>query len=108
MQEINRGDIFWADLNPTIGAEINKLRPVVIISNNTLNKIRKTVIIVLLSTSAKEIKILNIGLQGGSIARCDQIRTIDKIRLKNKQGSLNSQDLNKISQAIKIILELDI
>ncbi|MFM2345103.1 MAG: hypothetical protein RLZZ210_1716 [Pseudomonadota bacterium] len=103
---INRGDIFWANLNPTVGSEINKLRPVAILSVNSLNKARNTVIIIPLSTSAKEVKFINVGLTGGSIARCDQIRTIDKSRLKNKLGELYQSDLEKISQAIKVILGL--
>jgi len=50
---MNRGDVYWVDLDPTKGSEINKLRPCVIISANPINKARRTVIVIPLSTSAQ-------------------------------------------------------
>ena len=103
-QEIERGDVFWAQLDPTIGSEIKKTRPVVILSINPLNKARRTVVVVPLSTSAPEIKFLNVGLKGGSVARCEHIRAVDKSRLSDKIGSISESDMQKIEEGISRIL----
>ena len=79
--DISRGEVFWARLDPTVGSEIQKTRPVVVLSINPLNRARKTVVVVPLSTSAPAIDFLNVELKGGSVARCEHIRSIDKSRL---------------------------
>ncbi|HRH91887.1 MAG TPA: type II toxin-antitoxin system PemK/MazF family toxin, partial [Agitococcus sp.] len=104
MSEIKRGEIYWAQLDPTIGAEIQKTRPVVVMSNSSINKARRTVVVVPLSTSAPVIQYINVGLTGGSTARCDHIRAIDKSRLGKKIGVLSSKDLDAILDALKKIL----
>jgi mRNA interferase MazF len=101
---INRGDIYWAELDPTVGAEIQKTRPVVILSITAINKVRKTVIVVPLSTTSKEVKYINVVLTGGSTARCDQLRSIDKSRLRKQIGSLSPTDLEKISEGVSKVL----
>ena len=63
-KEIERGDVFWARLDPTVGSELQKTRPVVVLSINPLNKARKTVVVVPLSTSAPAIMFLNVALKG--------------------------------------------
>lgn len=103
-QEIERGDVFWAQLDPTIGFEIKKTRPVVILSINPLNKVRRTVVVVPLSTSAPEIKFLNVELKGGSVARCEHIRAVDKSRLSDKIGSISESDMQKIEDGISRIV----
>lgn len=103
-QEIERGDVFWAQLDPTVGSEIKKTRPVIILSINPLNKVRRTVVVVPLSTSAPEIKFLNIELNGGSIARCEHIRAVDKSRLSDKIGSISESDMQKIEDGISRII----
>jgi mRNA interferase MazF len=60
IKEIERGDVFWARLDPTVGSELQKTRPVVVLSINPLNKARKTVVVVPLSTSAPAIEFLNV------------------------------------------------
>lgn len=105
MSEIKRGEIYWAQLDPTIGAEIQKTRPVVVMSNSSINKARRTVVVVPLSTSAPVIQYINVGLTGGSTARCDHIRAIDKSRLGKKIGVLSSKDLDAILDALKKILD---
>lgn len=102
--EIARGDVFWAKLDPTVGSEIQKTRPVIIISINPLNKARKTIIVVPLSTSAPEIEFLNVSLTGGSVARCEHIRAIDKSRLTSKIGSISDADMQKIEDGLSRIL----
>lgn len=102
--EVARGDVFWARLDPTIGSELQKTRPVVILSINPLNRARKTVVAVPLSTSAPAIEFLNVALKGGSVARCEHIRSIDKARLADKIGSISDEDMGKIEEGISRIL----
>ena len=106
-KEVERGDVFWARLDPTIGSELQKTRPVVILSVNPLNKARKTIIAVPLSTSAPEIEFLNVALKGGSIARCEHIRSIDKSRLSDKIGSISDKDMKKIEEGISRIIGIN-
>lgn len=103
-KEIERGDVFWARLDPTVGSELQKTRPVVVLSINPLNKARKTVVVVPLSTSAPAIEFLNVALKGGSVARCEHIRSIDKTRLADRIGSISDTDMAKIEEGIFRIL----
>ena len=103
-KEIERGDVFWARLDPTVGSELQKTRPVVVLSINPLNKARKTVVVVPLSTSAPAIEFLNVALKGGSVARCEHIRAIDKTRLADRIGSISDNDMAKIEKGISRIL----
>ena len=105
MSEIKRGEVYWAQLDPTIGAEIQKTRPVVVMSNSSINKARRTVVVVPLSTSAPVIQYINVGLTGGNTARCDHIRAIDKSRLGKKIGILGAKDMDAILDALKKILD---
>jgi mRNA interferase MazF len=105
---LERGDVYWVTLDPTIGAEIQKIRPVVVVSINPLNRARKTFIGVPLSTSAPAIEHVNILLRGGSVARCDQVRTLDKSRLKNKIGKINDTDMRTLSAGLTRIMGLDL
>lgn len=102
--EIERGDVFWARLDPTVGFELQKTRPVVVLSINPLNKARKTVVVVPLSTSAPAIEFLNVALKGGSVARCEHMRAIDKTRLADRIGSISDNDMAKIEEGISRIL----
>uniref|UniRef100_UPI004047989A type II toxin-antitoxin system PemK/MazF family toxin n=1 Tax=Limnohabitans sp. TaxID=1907725 RepID=UPI004047989A len=95
-KEIERGDVFWARLDPTVGSELQKTRPVLVLSINPLNKARKTLVVVPLSTSAPAIEFLNVALKGGSVARCEHIRAIDKTRLADRIGSISDADMAKI------------
>ncbi len=103
-KNIARGDVLWARLDPSLGSELQKTRPVVVLSVNPLNKVRKTVVVVPLSTSAPAIEFLNVGLKGGSVARCEHIRVIDKSRLTDKIGAISVADLEKIEEGITRIL----
>jgi len=102
--DISRGEVFWARLDPTVGSEIHKTRPVVVLSINPLNRARKTVVVVPLSTSAPAIDHLNVELKGGSVARCEHIRSIDKSRLSDKIGSISVADIGKIEDGICRVL----
>jgi mRNA interferase MazF len=104
---VERGDVYWVELEPTVGAELQKIRPVVVVSINPLNRARKTFIGVSLSTSAPAIEHVNILLTGGSVARCDQVRTLDKSRLKNKLGKISAADMRLLSVALTRVMGLD-
>ena len=101
--EINQYDIFWVNLDPTMGSEINKTRPCVVISPNEMNKYIRTVIIAPLTTASKryptriEVKIKN----KKSWIVIDQIRTVDKARLYNQIGKLDFKTAIKIKEVIK-------
>ena len=104
---MNRGDVYWVDLNPTLGSEINKLRPCVLVGATPINQARQTVVVVPLSTSAKArppiaISVSCLGKQVTAI--CDQIRAVDKRRLKNQAGMLSEKDLISLDDGLRQVL----
>lgn len=104
---MNRGDIYWVDLNPTKGSEINKLRLCVLVSATPINQARHTVVVVPLSTAAKARPPLAISvscLNKQVTAICDQIRTVDKSRLRKTAGQLSDKDLESLDEALKQVL----
>ena len=104
---MNRGDVYWVDLNPTKGSEINKLRPCVLVGATSINKARHTVVVVPLSTSAKArppITILVSCLDKQVVAICDQIRTIDKSRIRKQVGALSEKDMNALDEWLRQVL----
>ena len=111
---INRGDLFWVDLDPTRGSEQAGRRPVLVIQNNIGNEVAPTVIIAPLTTKSfsKEYP-TNVNLPKGisslkqdSTILLSQIRTIDKSRLGKKIGHLPEDYLTKVNRAIKLSLGL--
>ncbi|HHF7375617.1 type II toxin-antitoxin system PemK/MazF family toxin [Legionella bozemanae] len=106
---MNRGDIYWIDLNPTTGSEINKQRPCVLVGATPINQARHTVVVVPLSTSAKARPPITISvycLNKQVTAICDQIRTVDKSRLKSFIGTLSDDDLNSLDDGLRQVLSL--
>ena len=106
---MNRGDIYWVDLNPTQGSEINKLRPCVLLGATPINKARHTVVVIPLSTSAKArppLTILVSCLDKQVTAVCDQIRAIDKSRIRNQAGTLSEKDMNALEEGLRQVLSL--
>lgn len=106
---MNRGDVFWVDLNPTKGSEINKSRPCVLVGATPINQARRTVVVVPLSTSAKARPPLTIAVTclGKKVtAICDQIRTVDKSRLTKSAGSLSFKDLSALDDGLRQVLSL--
>ena len=106
---MNRGDIYWVDLNPTTGSEINIQRPCVLVGATPVNQARHTVVVVPLSTAAKArppITILVSCHNKQVTAICDQIRTVDKSRLKNFIGALSDNDLNSLDDGLRQVLSL--
>lgn len=106
---MNRGDIYWVDLNPSAGSEINKPRPCVLVGATPINQARRTVIVIPLSTSATARPPITVAVNclGKQVtAVCDQIRTVDKSRLKNSAGSLSVKDLSSLDDGLRQVLSL--
>jgi len=110
-----RGEIWWVDLNPTQGAEINKVRPCVMVGNDPINLARSTVVVVPLSSSPKPKPPLVVPLpsvprneQGDiTLAVLEQIRAIDKRRLKQYISTLSFADLEKLNDSLRQVLALN-
>lgn len=106
---MNRGDVYWVDLNPTKGSEINKMRPCVLVSATPINKARRTVVVVPLSTSAQPRPPLVVSvtcLDKQVTAICDQIRIVDKRRLAKTAGQLSLKDLHALDDGLRQVLSL--
>jgi len=112
---INRGDIFIVDLNPTIGSEINKKRPVIAISNNINNAYSDTITVIPITSNVAKVYPFEVlieassknGLVKKSKAQCHQIRTISKLRFIGKAlGAINKNEIKEIDSAIKLHLAL--
>lgn len=111
---IQRGDIYYADLRPVVGSEQGGVRPVLIIQNNVGNKHSPTVICAAITSQmhkAKlpthvELKCKEYALAKDSVVLLEQLRTIDKKRLKDKVCHLDNNILLKIDKALEISLEL--
>lgn len=106
---MNRGDIYWVDLNPTTGSEINKQRPCVLVGATPISQARRTVVVVPLSSSAVArlpltISVNCLGKQATAV--CDQIRTVDKSRLKTHAGTLTTKDLAALDDGLRQVLSL--
>lgn len=106
---MNRGDIYWVNLEPTRGSEMKKKRPCVVISVTPINKARHTVVVVPLSTSAKPkpplaVPVHFLGKTG--VIVCDQIRAIDKSRLVKLVGQISAKDLHALESGLRQILSL--
>ena len=107
--DVARGEVWWVSLDPTQGAEIRKTRPCVVLTHDTLNKLRRTVVVVPLSTAAKPHPPITVPVtcQGHpAVAVIDQIRAVAKHRLKSKLEAMTPDDLAAISRAISTILEI--
>ena len=111
---IRRGDIYYAELNPVVGSEQGGTRPVLIISNDTGNRHSPTVIIAAITgktqTKAKlpthtEVKEVE-GLDRDSIILLEQIRTIDKKRLKSHMGTMPDNIMARVDKALAISISL--
>lgn len=114
--KICRGGMFYADLNPVIGSEQGGFRPVLIIQNNTGNQYSPTVIVAAMSGRIKGKAELPThykvrpyaGLDEESLVLLEQIRTIDKKRLKKYIGQLGQADMRQIDQCLAVSLALEI
>ena len=107
---IKRGDIYYADLSPVIGSEQGGVRPVLIVQNDIGNKYSPTVIAAAITSQINkaqlpthiEISAQDYGLQKDSVILLEQIRTIDKKRLREKIGHLDDELMEKVNEALSI------
>jgi len=107
---IKRGDIYYADLSPVVGSEQGGMRPVLIVQNDVGNKYSPTVIAAAITSQKDKSKLpthidlpsTNCGLAKDSVVLLEQIRTIDKQRLKEKMGRIDDPYMNRIDQALSI------
>jgi mRNA interferase MazF len=104
-----RGEIWWVRLDPTVGSEIRKTRPCVVLTSNVLNDRRKTVVVIPLSSSpqASPPLLIPVDCEGRpAVAVIDQIRAMAKERLDRRIGVLSAQELAAIEDGVREILEI--
>jgi len=106
-----RGEIYLVCLDPTIGSEINKTRPALIISNDISNQAAQTVTVIPITSSTEKVYPFETllssqesGLPKSSKAKCNQIRTIDKKRLVKSLGKVSKKELKEIEDSLSIHL----
>jgi len=107
---VKRGEIYYADLSPVVGSEQGGIRPVLIVQNDVGNRHSPTVIAAAITSRMDKAKLpthisleaASCGLQKDSIVLLEQIRTIDKKRLKDKMGALDNAAMNRVDNALSI------
>lgn len=112
---VKRGDIYYADLSPVIGSEQGGIRPVLIIQNDIGNKYSPTVIAAAITSQKDKTKLpthiqvngSGCGLAKDSIVLLEQVRTIDKQRLKEKMGTLDVSSMNRVNKALTVSFGLN-
>ena len=110
MSIVKRGDIFYADLSPVVGSEQGGLRPVLIVQNDTGNKHSPTVIAAAITSQTGkarlpthiELNAQSVGRTRDSVILLEQIRTIDKSRLRERMGKLDDNTMTKVDNAIAV------
>lgn len=109
MVEPRRGEVWWVRLDLTLGSEIAKTRPCVILSGNIFNKLRRTVVVIPLSSSPQSSAPLLVPVRCDGrdvVAVTDQIRAVSKQRLDQRLGELSSEDLKAVEGGVREVLEL--
>lgn len=113
---VRRGDIYYADLSPVVGSEQGGMRPVLIVQNDVGNKYSPTVIAAAITSRTSKSKLPThievyadkYGLAKDSVILLEQIRTIDKTRLKEKMGHLDDVVMNRVNDAITVSFGLEV
>lgn len=110
MSIVKRGDIYYADLSPVVGSEQGGVRPVLIVQNDTGNKHSPTVIAAAITSQIGKARLpthielgaQSYGLSRDSVILLEQVRTIDKSRLRDRMGQLDESVMNKVDNAIAV------
>ena len=111
--DIKRGELYYADLSPVFGSEQGGVRPVLVVQNDVGNKYSPTVIAAAVTSKINKAKLPthielpsnSYGLQKDSVILLEQIRTLDKRRLKERIGELNETTMTRVDKAILISLQ---
>jgi mRNA interferase MazF len=111
MQAMQRGEVWWVevDFNPSVGGEIQKTRPAIIVSNNASNKILNRVQVVPITTNTSKCYPCEAYIKvDGKLSKvmADQLATVSKLRLKSKMGEISGKDMFDVERAIKTQLSL--
>ena len=106
---VKRGDVFYADLSPVVGSEQGGVRPVLIVQNDIGNKYSPTVIAAAITSQTSKARLpthievfASAGLSKDSVVLLEQIRTLDKRRLKEKMGHLDDRLMKQIDDALQV------
>lgn len=110
MSMVRRGDIYFADLSPVVGSEQGGMRPVLIVQNDTGNRHSPTVIAAAITSQTGKARLpthINLSAQGCGLSRdsvilLEQIRTIDKSRLRERMGRLDDSTMQAVNNAISV------
>lgn len=111
---IKRGEIYFAQLNPVVGSEQGGIRPVLVVQNDVGNQYSPTTIVLAITSQINkaklpthvELKAHSYGMERDSVILTEQIRTVDKTRLKQRIAVLDEATMAKVNEALAISLEL--
>jgi len=106
-----RGDVYWVNLDPVVGTEIKKTRPAVVVSNDSCNRFGTRVVVLPITSNVDslypgEASVDVKGKPGRALG--DQIRSVDKARLKSRASTLTADEMARIDEALSITLALPI
>ena len=112
---VKRGDIYYADLSPVVGSEQGGTRPVLIVQNDMGNRHSPTVIAAAITSQMNKAKLpthieltgRNVGLTKDSVVLLEQIRTIDKRRLRERAGCIPPDDMRRVDEALGVSMGLE-
>jgi mRNA interferase MazF len=111
--QVTRGEIYWVNLDPTVGSEMKKLRPAIVVSADAINNAASVVMVVPVTDATGKTSPVHIeipqgegGLKKESVAHCGQLRAIDKARLAGRLGQLSLERLEEVSQGLRDALNL--
>ncbi len=107
---VKRGEIYYADLSPVVGSEQGGVRPVLIVQNDVGNKHSPTVIAAAITSQKEknklpthiELNAADCGLSKDSVVLLEQVRTLDKRRLKERMGELDSSAMSQVNNALSV------
>ncbi len=104
---VKRGDIYYADLSPVVGSEQGGVRPVLIVQNDVGNKYSPTVIAAAITSQQDKSRLpthINVNGDGCglSVVLLEQVRTLDKQRLRERMGNLSQTDMSKVNRALYV------